>query len=695
MEVNASPLEKKEANEVVLMISGVECQSRGSSPKPNTEPIELENPLSSSQISNLTSPSAMELTQSIPTPSELLNIQAGKSISSSTYAKLKSRSMELPHPSDTSATASKDAVELEPSTFPVGPVPSPAAEEEDNEHVSVKEADLKTVSVAMHRICVSETLNSKSQVMSGKMKFVLAQLVMFVCITGLLIASLTIRVLRNTVIWHVHLWGWCLLMLAIFCGRLLTHWLITLLISLIERKYLLKRNVLYFLVELKNSAKAFAWLGLVFLAWVWLIDHRVKGSRLTTGILNRVTRALASCLPGAALWLIKTFLIQLLAASFQHKRFFYRIQDDIFQYYMIGILSNPMDPKKSLKVNVENLRRMKPDKVSAWTIKQLIKVIKGWDLSTLTQSLDEAEQQDEEITDEQKAKNVAKAIFKNVAKSGNKYIEEDDLLRFMPKEYVEKFFSLIPASAETRKIDESSLKSWLVNVNHERESLTLVLKRVRKTMEELNKLASAVTLIVVIIMWLLLMGLLTTQVLIFISSQILLFTFIYGDAAKKWFESIVFVYAMHPFDVKDRCIIDGVEVEVEETNTLSTIFSRNDGERIFYPNSVLASKAISNVKRSLTTSDSVEFTVDFSTSVEILEAFKDKIREYLKSKPKHWQLDHSVVFKEIADVDNSKVLKMALHVNHTANFQEALERTKRKSELVLELKKIFDELHLK
>ncbi|KAK3438770.1 hypothetical protein EUGRSUZ_C03567 [Eucalyptus grandis] len=555
--------------------------------------------------------------------------------------------MELRHPSDASASAST------PRIYPIGSVPSPAAEEEDDEDVF-------------------ETVNTKSRVVLGKRKVVLAQWVAFVCITGLLIASLTIRVLRNTVIWHVHLWGWCLLMLAIFCGRLVTHWLITLLISLIERKYLLKRNVLYFLVALKDSAEVFAWLGLVFLAWVWLIDHRVKRSRPTTGILNRVTRALASCLLGAALWLIKTFLIKLLAASFQCKRFFDRIQDDIFQYYVIRKLSNPAGKKICPEVNIEKVRRMKPDEVSAWMTKNLIKIIKRWELSTLTDSLGEAQQQDKEITDEQKAKDAAKAIFKNVAKSGSQFIEENELLGFMTKEHVEKLFAFFPEAKETRKIRKSFFKRWLVMFSREQKSFVRALKDTKTAIKELDNLASAVLLIV-----------------------LLLLQFIFGDSAKRVFGAIVFVFVMHPFDVGDHCLVDGDKLEVEEMNIMTTVFLTKDGEKKSYPNSVLASKPISNYSRSANMSESLEFAVDLSTSVESLEALTNKIREYIERKPKHWHRDHSVEFKEIAEVDNSKVLKMALHVTHTLDVQEVMERPKRRSELVLELKKIFGELHLK
>ncbi|KAF8023450.1 hypothetical protein BT93_F0834 [Corymbia citriodora subsp. variegata] len=698
MEVNATSLEKKEAKEDILMMPGVEHQSRVSSPKPNIEPIEIENPPSSSQISNLTSPSPLELTKSMLILSELPSSPTKKSISMSSFTELKSRSMETPHPSDPSARASKDSVKPVPSMPPIGSIPSPAAEEGDDENVC-------------------ETLYPKSQVMSGKTKVILAQQLAFVCLTGLLIASLTILNLRNTVIWHVHLWGWCLLMWAIFCGKLATDWMVRLLVFLIERKFLLKEKVLYFLFALKDSADVFAWLCLVFLAWVLLINHGVKRSTHVTEILGWVTRALASCLIGAALWVIKTFLMKLLSSSFQCKRFFDRIHDHIFKLHVIRTLSRPVDSadklgclrirvllslKKCIKgavreleeVNIKKLSKMKPDEVSAWTTKKLIYIVTSRDLSTLTDSLDEAEQEDKEITDEQKAKHATKTIFKNVAKPGSQFIEEDDLLHFLEKEEVEKLFACFPAAKETRKIMKSCFKSWLEKVYCERRSLTHALKDAKTAIEELNNLASVVLLVVIIILWLLLTGLLTTQVLIFISSQLVLFAFIFGDAAKRLFDAIIFVFVMHPFDVSDRCVVEGEEMEVEEMNIMTTVFLKSGGEKIFYPNSELASKPISNFYRSPPMSDFVEFTIDFSTSVESIGALEEKIKKYLESEPNQWHPDHSVVIKEIADVDKSKILKMALHVTHTMNFQDSTERTRRRSKLLLQLKKILEELRM-
>jgi len=65
---------------------------------------------------------------------------------------------------------------------------------------------------------------------------------------------------------------------------------------------------------------------------------------------------------------------------------------------------------------------------------------------------------------------------------------------------------------------------------------------------------------------------------------------------------------------------------VEEMNILTTIFLRYDNEKIIYPNTVLATKPISNFYRSPEMGDAVEFAIDFSTTVEAIATLKARIK---------------------------------------------------------------------
>lgn len=76
-----------------------------------------------------------------------------------------------------------------------------------------------------------------------------------------------------------------------------------------------------------------------------------------------------------------------------------------------------------------------------------------------------------------------------------------------------------------------------------------------------------------------------------------------------------------------------MQLIVEEMNILTTVFLRYDNEKIYYPNSVLITKPISNFYRSPEMSDTISFTIDISTSVDTIIAMKKAIQTYISYIP--------------------------------------------------------------
>lgn len=337
----------------------------------------------------------------------------------------------------TTATSPRDALKSAPITPKTPLIGSTGSEEEDDEEV-YKTAELK----------VKERSGKKLK------RTILIEWVAFLCLTGCLIASLTLDKLVTKEIWGLGLWKWCVLVLVIFCGRLFSQWFINCLVFLIERNFLLKRKVLYFVFGLRKSVIIFIWLALVLLAWGLLFDQSSKRSKKGNEILNYVTRALGASLIGAGLWLVKTLLVKILAASFQCARFFDRIQESIFHQYILRTLSGPPlmemaerigraastgqlsfrhlkkesdggNEGKEEVIDVDKLKKMKQEKISAWTMRGLINVIRSSGLSTISNTIEnfkeeESEQKDKEINSEWEARAAAYQIFRNVAKPGSK-----------------------------------------------------------------------------------------------------------------------------------------------------------------------------------------------------------------------------------------------------------------------------------
>jgi hypothetical protein len=64
----------------------------------------------------------------------------------------------------------------------------------------------------------------------------------------------------------------------------------------------------------------------------------------------------------------------------------------------------------------------------------------------------------------------------------------------------------------------------------------------------------------------------------------------------------------------------------------------------------------------------------------------------MEKNPQYWHPNFGLVVKEIENVNK---IKMGVYVTHTMNFQEFPEKNKRRSELVMEVKKIFEELNIR
>lgn len=77
-------------------------------------------------------------------------------------------------------------------------------------------------------------------------------------------------------------------------------------------------------------------------------------------------------------------------------------------------------------------------------------------------------------------------------------------------------------------------------------------------------MANVVVGVIVFALSLLILGLATTHFFVFLSSQLLLAVFMFGNTLKTIFEAIIFLFVMHPFDVGDRCEVDGVQVSAKK-----------------------------------------------------------------------------------------------------------------------------------
>ncbi|KAK2974309.1 hypothetical protein RJ640_026870 [Escallonia rubra] len=573
----------------------------------------------------------------------------------------------------------------------------------------------------------------------------LVQWISLLVIVAALTCTLAIPIWKRRGIRGLALWKWEVLVLVLICGRLVSGWGIRLVVFFIERNFLLRKRVLYFVYGIRKAVQNCIWLGLVLIAWHYMFDKKVEGNNKFLRFVNKV---MVCMLVTTLLWLVKTLMVKVLASSFHVSTFFDRIQESLFNQYVIETLSGPpliedqgtlaeikqlenagakMTPElrkaafqsKSVRVvgrppaggasiqysralskkqeegiPIDHLHKWNPKNISAWNMKRLMNMVRHGSLSTLDEQLLDSKKEDEsakQIRSECEAKVAARKIFFNVAKDKSKYIFLRDLMRFLREEEALKTMSLIEGSSESEKISKSSLKNWVVNAFRERRALALTLNDTKTAVNKLHQMVNVLVGIIILVICLVILGIASSKVLLFISSQIVVVAFVFGNTCKTIFEALIFLFVMHPFDVGDRCEIDGVQMIVEEMNILTTVFLRFDNQKIMYPNSTLATKPISNYYRSPDMGDSVDFSVHIATPAEKIAIIRQRIISFVDSKKDHWYSSPTIVLMNLEDLNR---LKFAVWLRHRINHQDMGTKWSRRALVVEEMVRVFKELDI-
>ncbi|KAK9943614.1 hypothetical protein M0R45_009217 [Rubus argutus] len=415
-------------------------------------------------------------------------------------------------------------------------------------------------------------------------KKILTEWIIFLCSLGVLMASLTVKKLVNVMVWGLEFWKWCVLFMVIFNGMLVASLFMHFTVVVTEKNTLLRKKVLYFLLGIKKNVEVVIWLAFVLITWLCLFNSKIERSK--TIHQDYVLCYMDSCL--CSYWGIFMTLVRP------------REEAEKSQCLSFSTLRRGSTPrclsfnrpkignarKKEEVIDMGKLQKMKPEEVSASTKEVLVDAVSSSEgLSTFSYTLDEMGKK--EITNEMEAVAAAKHIFWNVAPRGERYIEERDFMEFMNKEELDLVWPLIDV-ANTGRLNRRALRAWVVKVFNGRKALNHALTDTKAAIMQLNNLVTSIVVVVSIVV-----------------------------------DRVVFI--IHPFDVGDRCVVDDVPLMVEKMNILTTVFLKLNNEMVYYPNSVLATKTISNYYRSSNMGDTVEFSIAL-TPVENIRKLKLKIR---------------------------------------------------------------------
>lgn len=242
-------------------------------------------------------------------------------------------------------------------------------------------------------------------------------------------------------------------------------------------------------------------------------------------------------------------------------------------------------------------------------------------------------------------------------------------------------------------IDRKEMRNAVTRIYRERKALATGLKDMSSAVAKLDAVLMAIAGVITIFIWFFIFNPKETSAqLVPMATIILGFSFIFGNAAKNLFESMLFIFSIHPYDVGDMVMIDDSHMFVLEFGLFSTTFQRVDGQVVVAPNSILSSKKhIVNIRRSGPMWEITEVMVSFETPLEVLHEFRTRLRQYVLDNPREWKggLDVHIDF-----ISNQNLIQLIVAMEHKTNWQDWGARLNRRTFLMREMKTIMDGLNM-
>lgn len=296
------------------------------------------------------------------------------------------------------------------------------------------------------------------------------------------------------------------------------------------------------------------------------------------------------------------------------------------------------------------------------------------------------------LTSIHRAKSVANLIFRTLmpSDSGRDYLLQEDFEKWTnsPKETFASF-----DTDGSGKIDAEELEEAIIDIYNSRENVSRGLKSNGKIVKKLDNLFLIVALCIG--------SVLTSPIFdvgagrLFVAVGVLSagFGFLFHSTAKSCFESLIFVFIQHSFDVGDRVVIDDETFVIDDIEVFTTKMVRWDGVMVYITNSSLCSKTIQNIRRSDGQLESLALKVKGDSPTESLWTFRQELQKELQAHQSNFTGE-----VDLANLDklpaSNEPLSLTVLAQVRGNFQNPAKRNARKTEFLAIVEKALQNSNL-
>ena len=284
------------------------------------------------------------------------------------------------------------------------------------------------------------------------------------------------------------------------------------------------------------------------------------------------------------------------------------------------------------------------------------------------------------LTSLHRAKSIAKLIYRSLLPAdadGRDYLLVEDFKKWT--NYPVETFASFDLD-QTGKLSEIEIEDAVVEIYNSRTNLLRGLKSNARVVKKLDNLFVITAVLIGGVLASPVFDVGAVSLLATMSVFSASFGFLFHSTAKSCFESILFVFIQHPFDVGDRVIIDGETFVIEDIEVFTTKMIRWDGILVYITNFSLCSKIIQNVRRSENQIESLDLKIKGDTPAESILSLTAELKKQLESHKRNFTGQINLAHLDKLPVNNEPV-SLSVQAQVRGNFQNPAKMNSRKTEL--------------
>ncbi|KAI5181461.1 hypothetical protein NEOKW01_1642 [Nematocida sp. AWRm80] len=223
---------------------------------------------------------------------------------------------------------------------------------------------------------------------------------------------------------------------------------------------------------------------------------------------------------------------------------------------------------------------------------------------------------------------LARDVFNKCSKD-NESITFNDFCEIFPNAQTAVQAFLYFDTMNTKIISKKEMRDTLGHFYYDRANLQTTYNSLSNFVEVLDNLATIITIIPLILLYLILLNLPIKQIITFSFSSALILNFLISSIAKDFFSNATFILT-HPFDIGDEVSIDGKDYVIYRTSLYKTEVLGVDGGKISFLNNVLGTKKLINMTRAPQKLIHISFKLDSKITTEQFKIIKKQMLIYLR-----------------------------------------------------------------